>query len=109
MIEPPSPPERIDLARCDDSRDAVHRAVACLAQGGIVAFATEEIHSLAASALQPESVAKIRATIPEGGPSGLTLLIKGAVEAEDWFPNLSGIGAKLARRGWPGPLTLQFP
>lgn len=109
MIEPPSPPERIDLARCDDSRDVVHRAVACLAQGGVVGLATETVYGLAASALRPESVARIRGTIPEGEPLGLTLLVKGAVEAEDWFPNLSGVGARLARRGWPGPLTLQFP
>src|SRR5438045_2570199 len=56
MTEPSRPPERIDLRRADDPRDVVHRAVACLAQGGVVGLPTETAYGLAASALHPEAV-----------------------------------------------------
>ena len=38
----------IDVSRVDDVRDVVHRAVACLAQGGVVGLATETVYSLVA-------------------------------------------------------------
>ena len=56
MTGPHSQPERIDLSRADDPRDVVHRAVACLAQGGIVGLATETVYGLVASALHPAAV-----------------------------------------------------
>ena len=48
-------PEWIDLPRADDPRDVVHRAVACLAQGGTVGLATETVYGLTASALHPNA------------------------------------------------------
>jgi L-threonylcarbamoyladenylate synthase len=109
MTEPRSQVERIDLAHADDRRDIVHRTVACLAQGGIVGLATETDYALAASALNPQAIARLRALQGPGENSPLTLLVKGPVEITDWVPNLSALGAKLARRVWPGPVTLQFP
>jgi L-threonylcarbamoyladenylate synthase len=38
----------------------------------------------------------------------LTLLLKGPEEANDWVPQLSPVGKRLATRLWPGPLTLLF-
>ena len=101
-------PERIDLARADDPRDVVHRTVACLAQGGVVGFSTESVHGLAASALQPAAVAEIRRAKGLDPLAPLTLLIKGADEVTDWAPELSETGRRLARRAWPGSLTLLF-
>ena len=46
MSETPPLPERIDLSQADDPRDVVHRAVACLAQGGIIGMATETVYGL---------------------------------------------------------------
>ena len=45
------PLQWIDLFHCDDPRDAVHQAVACLAQGGLIGLATETVYTVAASAL----------------------------------------------------------
>jgi protein-tyrosine phosphatase len=109
MTEPRTPPERIDLSQADDPRDVVHRTVACLAQGGIVGLATETVYGLAASALQPAAVSKIRQIKGLDPTTPLTLLLKGAGEVADWVPELSETGRRLARRAWPGPVTLMFP
>src|SRR4051794_31399428 len=108
---PATSPQWIDLVHCDDPRDVVHRAVACLAQGGVVGMATETVYTLAASALRPQGVARMRALTRAGGDETrpLTLLLKGAEEATDWVPSIPLVGRRLAWRLWPGPLTLAFP
>ena len=109
MSELRSQPERIDLCQADDPRDVVHRAVACLAQGGLVGFATETVYVLAANALDSGAVARLRAVGPGDPANLLTLLLRGSEEVADWVPDLSPLGRRLARRAWPGPVTLLFP
>jgi L-threonylcarbamoyladenylate synthase len=109
VAESPSLPERIDLVHTDDPRDVVHRAVACLAQGGIVGLATETVYGLAASALRPEAVAELRRIQALDVSSPLTLLLRDPGEVADWVPHVSPLGRRLARRAWPGPVTLVFP
>jgi protein-tyrosine phosphatase len=109
MAESPSLPERIDLSQADDPRDVVHRAVACLAQGGIVGLATETVYGLAASALRPEAVARLRQAQGLDASCPLTLLLRESGEVADWVPHVSTLGRRLARRAWPGPVTLVFP
>jgi protein-tyrosine phosphatase len=101
-------PERIDLSRADDPRDVVHRAVACLAQGGIIAVATETVYGLSASALRPGAVARLRQIQGLGSSCPLTLLLREPGEVADWVPHVSPLGRRLARRAWPGPVTLVF-
>jgi L-threonylcarbamoyladenylate synthase len=110
MTEPRPLPERIDLARADDPRDVVHRAVATLAQGGWIALADARRVILMAGALHEEAVREI-SQVPVDEPSELptTLWLRGADEVSDWVPGLSPLGARLARRCWPGPVTLVFP
>ena len=108
MTQSSPQPERIDLARADDPRDVVHRAVACLAQGGVVALPTEAGYALAAAALRDGAAGRLRA-IKGRDPADdrpMPLAVKGADEAADWAPGLSTAGRRLARRGWPGPMTL---
>ena len=97
----------IDLRRADDSRDVVHRAVQALAEGRAVAFPTETDYVIAASARDPAAVGRLVGFAPciRGEPR-LTLAIKGADEALDWAPRLSGIGRRIARRCWPGPVAM---
>ncbi len=108
-------PERIDLSRADDPRDVVHRAVACLAQGGLVGLPTESTYGITAGALSPSAVARLRRLgRPDGAgasPSGPlpTLFLKGPGEVGDWADVPSEVGRRLADRAWPGPLTLVLP
>ncbi|MDR3632464.1 MAG: Sua5/YciO/YrdC/YwlC family protein [Isosphaeraceae bacterium] len=109
MSEPRPQPERIDLSQADDPRDVVHRAVACLAQGGVVGLSTETVYGLAASALNSDAVSRLRRLKGLDPARLLTLLLRGSDEVTDWVPDLSTLGRRLARRAWPGPVTLLFP
>src|SRR3954464_3488661 len=88
VAESPSLPERIDLSQADDPRDVVHRAVACLAQGGIVGLATETVYGLAASALCPAAVSRLRQSQELDANSPLTLLLRESGEVSDWAPHV---------------------
>jgi protein-tyrosine phosphatase len=98
----------IDLRRCDDPRDVVHQAVACLAHGGVIGLATGAVYGFLASALQGEGLARLRRLSQTPASDSLTLLIRGLDEALDWIPSMSQVGRRLAFRLWPGPLTLHF-
>jgi tRNA threonylcarbamoyl adenosine modification protein (Sua5/YciO/YrdC/YwlC family) len=101
------PPLVIDVQNAEDWRDVVHRAVQVLAEGGLAVFPTETVYGLAASALDEEAVSRLVALKSrEGGKKPLTLAIKSAEEALDFAPDLCPLAQRLARRCWPGPITL---
>ena len=90
MADAPVSSQWIDVSRVDDVRDVVHRAVACLAQGGVVGLATETVYALVACALRPEAVARVRAMRGPLPSRPLTLLLKGPEEVTDWVPRHLG-------------------
>ena len=96
----------IRLKQEEDFRDVVHQAVQVLAEGGVVAFPTETVYGLAAHALHAQAVDRLLQA--KGRPEGhaLALAIKGYAEAWDYVPDLSPLAGRLARRCWPGPVTL---
>ncbi len=96
----------IDLRHADDLRDVVHQTVQALAEGQIVAFPTETVYGLAVSALDERAVAKLAAVKGRRANHPLTLAIKSADEARDYVPDMSPLAQRLARRCWPGPVTL---
>ncbi|NBT12971.1 MAG: translation factor [Planctomycetia bacterium] len=103
----PMRPMVIDLRKTDDPRDVVHRAVQMLAEGRAVALPTETDYVVAASVRDAAAVARLAALVPERpGEPRLSLALKSADEALDWAPRLSPIGRRIARRCWPGPVTM---
>lgn len=96
----------IDLANVEDQRDVIHRAVEALAAGKLVAFPTETVYGVAASALSEEAVRALLEAKGRGQNQPLTLAIKSAEDALDYVPAISPLGLRLARRCWPGPITL---
>lgn len=104
------PPLVIDLRHTEDRRDVVHRAVQTLAEGRAVAFPTETNYVVAAAARVPAAVLPLVpwAARHPGEPT-LTLALKSADEALDWAPRISGVGRRLARRCWPGPVAIIVP
>ncbi|MFV1964229.1 MAG: L-threonylcarbamoyladenylate synthase [Pirellulaceae bacterium] len=99
-------PAVINLRTAEDPRDAVYQAVQALAEGKLVAMPTETVYGVAASALNEAAVAKLSQVKrrQEGRP--FTLAVKSADDARDYMPQLSPVAQRLARRCWPGPLTL---
>lgn len=100
------PPIVIDLRKTDDTRDVVHRAVQCLAEGKLVVFPTETVYGLGASARSAEGVERIFAAKGRSFDAPLALAIKSAEEALDYVPQPGKLAERLARRCWPGPVTL---
>lgn len=99
-------PPVIDFRNADDQRDVVHRAVQALAEGKLVAFPTETVYGLAASALNESAVAKLSRIKGRKSGQPFTLAVKSAEDALDYVPALSSVAQRLARRCWPGPITM---
>jgi protein-tyrosine phosphatase len=99
-------PVVIDVRHAQDARDVVHRAVQALAEGKLVAFPTETVYGLAASALNEQAVQRLIEVKGRRDDHPLALAIKSVDEALDYVPNLSPLGQRMARRCWPGPVTL---
>lgn len=97
--------ELVPIRDAEDPRDVVHRVCQLLAEGQLVVFPTESTYIAVASVLSQDGVNSLKTLT--GLPP--TLLFKSADEARDYFPNMSPLARKLARRCWPGPVTLQLP
>ncbi len=100
------PPLVIDVRNAEDPRDVVHRAVQTLSEGKIVAFPTETVYGIGARALDPRAVERLIEVKGRADGNPLALAIRGAEELLDYAPNASPLGERLARRCWPGPVTL---
>lgn len=99
-------PTVIDLRLTDDLRDVVHRAVQALVEGRLVVFPTETVYGIAANALDAAAVARLCEAKGRSAGHPLALAIKGLEEALDFVPDLCPLARRLARRCWPGPVTL---
>jgi tRNA threonylcarbamoyl adenosine modification protein (Sua5/YciO/YrdC/YwlC family) len=100
------PPVVIDIRSADDSRDVVHRAVQALAEGKLVALPTETVYGLAASALHEKAICRLLESKHRAAGKPLTLAIRSPDDVLDYLPTLSPLGLRLARRCWPGPVTI---
>ena len=96
----------INLEHTEDPRDAIHRAVAALAQGKIVAIPTETVYGLAASGLNESAVSRLFEIKGRATTKGFALAVKSAEDALDYVPEMPALARRLARRCWPGPITL---
>ena len=89
-----------------DETAAVRRVVDALRDGKSVVLPTETVYGLAALASNAAAVERLIAA--KGRPAGrpLALAIAGADVLERFAPNVPTLAKRLARRLWPGPLTL---
>jgi len=89
--------------------EAVSRAVDVLRDGGLVAFPTETVYGIAVRADRTQSVERLRSLKSRVGGQPFTVHIGSPDEVERFVPGLVGPAGRLARGGWPGPLTLILP
>jgi L-threonylcarbamoyladenylate synthase len=100
------------LIRIDASKpqsDALCRAADVIRKGGLVAFPTETVYGLGASALDSAAVGRIFEA--KGRPAGNPLIVH--VAGDEMLPRVvaewPSNARKLAQQFWPGPLTLVLP
>ncbi len=99
-------PAVIDVRNAEDPRDVVHRAVQALSEGKIVAFPTETVYGFGVRALDWQAVERLVAVKGRVDGHPMALAIRGAQELLDYAPDASRLSERLARRCWPGPVTL---
>ena len=86
----------------------VDAAAALLRRGGIVAYPTETFYGLGALARDADAVRRLAHA--KGRPDGKPLpLVAADVAMVEEVAELGPVGAALAARFWPGPLTLVLP
>ncbi len=88
-----------------DSGEIEH-AARLLRAGRLVAFPTETVYGLGANALDAEAVARIYAVKRRPATSPLIVHVASIEMAQSLVANWQEIAERLARRFWPGPLTL---
>jgi L-threonylcarbamoyladenylate synthase len=88
------------------SEKDIEQAVAVLRAGGLVAFPTETVYGLGADAANPAAVRRIFEV--KGRPSSHPVIVHlaDAAQLAGWAREVPEAARKLARRYWPGPLTL---
>ncbi len=96
----------IDLEQAVDTRDVIHRIVEFLAQGKLVAIPTETVYGIAASALQPAAVERLRDFKKRDASKPFALALQSGEQCLDFVPDISPLALRLSRRAWPGPVTL---
>jgi L-threonylcarbamoyladenylate synthase len=84
----------------------IAKAAAILKSGGLVAFPTETVYGLGADASSAQAVAKIFTA--KGRPSDLPVIVHLANidQISDWAVDIPEEAWTLARKYWPGPMTL---
>jgi L-threonylcarbamoyladenylate synthase len=94
--------EVLDWPR-DNPAEVVVRAVEQLRADNLVAVPTDTAYALLAHGLSVSAATRL----VELSGENPAVALADPFEVKDWLPNLDGLGWRLARHSWPGPLTLQ--
>src|SRR2546429_8774345 len=83
----------------------LRRAAKMLRSGGVLAFPTDTVYGLGASA--DDELAQKRISQVKGRPVGLPLILMVAAESQlEGYVHVDSRSEAMMRRWWPGPLTL---
>jgi L-threonylcarbamoyladenylate synthase len=85
--------------------ECVHRAVAVLRDGGVVAYPTDTLYGLAVDPRSAAAVAKLFAVKQREMGQALPLIAANEHQAE-LAGTFTPLGRRLARLFWPGPLSI---
>ncbi len=95
---------KVDLD--DPDIKAIRKAAEIIRKGGLVAFPTETVYGLGANALDEEAVAKIFAIKKRPASDPIIVHISDLDQLDEIVTKVPMIANRLAKRFWPGPLTL---
>ncbi|MFM8219036.1 MAG: L-threonylcarbamoyladenylate synthase, partial [Planctomycetaceae bacterium] len=87
----------------------VARAAELLRNGGIGAFPTETVYGLGADLFQPAAIARVFAVKGRPHFDPLIVHLAGPHWLDRVVQSVPPVARELARRFWPGPLTLILP
>ena len=88
---------------------AIHRALAILRAGGLVAFPTDTVYGLGAQAFNQTAIESIYLAKDRPLEKAIPILIADVVDLDKVADAVPALALRLAVRFWPGPLTLVVP
>lgn len=100
--------EVLDWPGAADPQALIQRAVETLTRGELVAFPTETVYAVAADVRCSDAVDRLAALSTDPARQPLPLALASSEQAIGWAPDMSPLGRRMARRCWPGPVTLFF-
>ena len=101
-----------DLVEIDQEQpqpEALARAAAAVKRGKVVAIPTDALYTLVADPFNLRAVTQVYKAKGREPHRSLPILVTGAMMAEDIAGEMNNRFAILARRFWPGPLTIIVP
>lgn len=101
-----------DLIEIDQEQPdggAIERAAVSLRRGGVVAIPTDGLYTLVADPFNLHAVGRVFAAKGREAQRSLPLLVSDFLMAEDLVKEMPDRFYLLARRFWPGPLTIIVP
>jgi protein-tyrosine phosphatase len=99
-------PKVLDVYNAEDPRSVIQVAVETLQADEVVAFPTETVYGLGAAINDAAAIEKIFEIKGRPESQVLTLAINDSSELIKFAPNATPLAKRLARRCWPGPLTM---
>lgn len=103
------PTDLIEIKQEDPSAEAIERAASVIRKGGVVAIPTDALYTLVADPFNLAAVGKVFQAKGREPARSLPLLVSDILMAEDLTSEITTRFQLLARRFWPGPLTLIVP
>ena len=88
--------------------DAITRAARQLKAGSLVALPTETVYGLGADATNAAAVARIYEAKGRPADHPLIVHVSEMADISDWADEIPEYAISLARKYWPGPMTLIF-
>lgn len=98
--------ELIHLNENGPIREALASTITALRAGKLVVFPTETVYGLGALASNEEAMARLIAAKGRRAGHALPVAIAGESVLRSYVPEVDEISERLARRCWPGPITL---
>ena len=89
--------------------DVLERAAAAIRRGRVVAIPTDALYTLVVDPFNLQGVKRVFEAKGREAQRSLPLLVRDALMAEEYAGELNNRFAILARRFWPGPLTIIVP
>ena len=99
----------IEIDQDKPSPQAIAKAASVIRAGGIVAIPTDALYTLVADPFNLHAVGRVFQAKGREASRSLPLLVSDVIMAEELASDLSKQFFLLARRFWPGPLTLIVP
>jgi L-threonylcarbamoyladenylate synthase len=104
-----TPTDLIEINPEQPSVEALERAAMVIRGGGVVAIPTDALYSLIADPFNLNAVGRVFSAKGREAHRSLPILVQDAVSAEELVSTLPVRFHPLARRYWPGPLTIIMP